>query len=68
MRYYTWKLELASDILWVMQNVHNRKIEHLRKKLSYFSRPKVCIISNITHNFLIPTCHLTPDEEYAHSV
>ena len=45
------------------EKVHNRKIEHLRKLQSNYTRPKVRIISNIIHNF--SRYHLTPQEEYA---
>ena len=45
------------------EKVHNRKIEHLRKLQSNFTRPKVRIISNIIHNF--SSYHLTPEEKYA---
>ena len=45
------------------EKVHNIKIEHLRKLRSNLTRPKVCIISNIIHNF--SSYHLTPHEEFA---
>ena len=45
------------------EKVHNRKIEHLRKLRSNFTRPKVRIVSNITHNF--SSYDLTPQKEYA---
>ena len=45
------------------EKVHNTRTEHLRKLGSNFTRPKVCIISNIIHKF--SSYHLTPQEEYA---
>ena len=52
------KVIKKEKIKW--EKVHDRKIEHLRKLQSSFTRPKARIISNIIHNF--SSYHSTPQE------
>ena len=55
------KLIKKEKIKW--EKVDNRKIDHLRKLRSNFTRPKVRIVSNIIHNF--SSYHVAPQEEHA---